>query len=116
MVVIHSLGEISEGSDVVGLEGGNQFWLQQLKRILRKPAIHQDLSLQNPKSVCPREVLSAKSPVAGIRQISGCTKIPVAHVRANLGVQDIRRRLFPACAGEEKYCGKKGEIYVPDGG
>ncbi len=57
-----------------------------------------------------------KSPVTGIRQISGCTKISVAHVRSNLGVQDLRRGLLRACAGERKYCGKKDEAYLPDGG
>ena len=57
-----------------------------------------------------------KSPVTGIRQISGCTKIAVTHVRSSFGIQDLRRRLLAARAGEEKYREKKGEVYVPDGG
>ena len=116
MVVVHSLGEISQSGNIVGLQGRNQFWLQHLKRVLREPAIHQDLSLENPKSICPGEIFSVKSAVTSIRQISGCTKIPVTHVGSSLGIQDLRRRLLAACAGEEKYRGKKGEVYVPDGG
>jgi hypothetical protein len=116
MVVIHSLSEISLGRNIVGLQGGNQFGLEHLKRILREAAIHQDLSPQDSKSIGPREVFSVKSAVSGIGQVAGCTEIPVAHVRPNLGVQDLRRRLLAASAGEEKHCGKEREVYVPDGG
>ena len=102
MVVIHSLGEISQSCNIIGLQRGNQVWLQDLKRILRDPAIHEDHSLQNPKSICPGEIGSVKSAVTSIRQISGCTKIRRDAGPSESGSTRSPARLLRACAGENQ--------------